>query len=215
MESNAEAYKALVSWIVSWQNKHPYHFSALISIFIISLILFYTPSVQIKEEEISSVETIVFVDFDELKVNAIKRVAKKEILPVVGEPEKSISDVERAYGDLDDANAVDFAFYPNIVPPRPVSALKKFYPRIVCEKGIEATVYVEILIAANGKVKSVTVVAVRLSKNLPPDEYAFIEKEFARDAVKILQNARFTPPLIQGKNVPVKFEMPLYFRLEN
>ncbi len=123
--------------------------------------------------------------------------------------------MERAYGASDDPNAVDLAFQPNVVPPRPIGKLKKYYPQAAREKGVEAVINVELLIASNGRVKAVRVLGIRLSKALPPETHSEMAKAFARDAIKILQVVRFSPPVVQGKNVPVKFEMPLRFRLED
>ncbi|MCX7678062.1 MAG: energy transducer TonB [Spirochaetes bacterium] len=201
--------------ISNWQNRHPYQFSAIISTVIMLFILFYAPPIEITEEDIVPVDSIVFLDFEELKVNVAKRVAKREISSTASDSASFRDDVERAQGTSDDPNAVDLAFLPNVVPPRPIGKLKKFYPQIAREKGVEATIHVELLIASNGKVKAVTILSIRLSKTLPADEYSLIAKAFARDAVKMLQEARFSPPVVQGKNVPVKFEMPLRFRLED
>ncbi len=197
-----------------WQKRHPYRFSAIIATAIMTFILFYAPPVEMTEEDLTPADNIVFVDFDQLQVQTARRVVRREVSTTTGDADAATSDVERAQGSSDDPNAVDLAFQPNVVPPRPVGKLKKFYPAVAREKGIEATINVELLIASNGKVKAVRVLAIRLSKTLPPDVHTDMAKAFARDAIKILQEARFTPPVIQGRNVPVKFEMPLRFRLE-
>ncbi len=201
--------------VMEWQKRHPYLFSAIISTIFMIFILFYVPPIEITEEDLTPADNIIFLDFDQLQVHTARRVVRREVSTTAGDTGPASSDVERAQGSSDDPNAVDLAFQPNVVPPRPVGKLKKYYPQIAREKGIEATINVELLIASNGKVKAVRVLAIRLSKTLPSDAHTAIAKAFARDAIKILQNARFTPPVVQGRNVPVKFEMPLRFRLED
>ncbi len=207
--------RTLSQRLMEWQKRHPYQFSAIIATGIMAFILFYAPPIEITEEDLTPADNIIFVDFDQLQVHTARRVVRRELSTTSGDADPSSSDVERAQGSSDDPNAVDLAFQPNVVPPRPIGKLKKFYPQAAREKGIEATINVELLIASNGKVKAVRVLGIRLSKTLPPDVHAEIAKAFARDAVKILQEARFTPPIVQGKNIPVKFEMPLRFRLED
>lgn len=201
--------------VLEWQKRHPYLSSAILSTIIMAFILFYAPPIEITEEDLSPADNIIFVDFDQLQVNTARRVVRREVSTTAGDADPSSSDVERAQGASDDPNAVDLAFQPNVVPPRPIGRLKKTYPQVAREKGIEATINVELLIASNGKVKAVRVLGIRLSKALPADVHTEIAKAFARDAIKILQEARFTPPVVQGRNVPVKFEMPLRFRLED
>lgn len=216
MNATAIMHKpTLYAKIMEWQKRHPYLFSAIIATALMAFILFYAPPIEITEEDLTPADNIIFVDFDQLQVHTARRVVRREVSTTAGDADPSSSDVERAQGASDDPNAVDLAFQPNVVPPRPVGKLKKFYPPAAREKGIEATINVELLIASNGKVKAVRVLGIRLSKTLPPDAHTEIAKAFARDAIKILQEARFTPPVVQGKNVPVKFEMPLRFRLED
>jgi len=63
-------------------------------------------------------------------------------------------------------------------------------------------------------VRNVSVLGIRLSKALPPEIHAKVAKEFARDAKIILMSAQFSPPVVNGKRVPIKMEMPIKFRLE-
>ncbi|MBN1533149.1 MAG: energy transducer TonB [Spirochaetes bacterium] len=210
-----ERHPEVLKKIAQWQEQHPYRFAFIIAMVMFCYILFYSPPLELTEEDITPTDDIVFLDIDKIQSQLARRVTRRDVSPTEGEIDPNKSDVDRAYGMTDDPNAVDLAFQPNVVPPRPIGRLMKLYPRIAREKGIEAMINVELLIASNGRVKAVRILGIRLSKALPPDIHTAIAKSFARDSITILQNVRFSPPVVQGKNVPVKFEMPLRFRLED
>ncbi len=192
------------------EEKYAYLISLSLSLLIIGFILFYTPSVELVENmEVETQMQIINLD----KISAPRRKVKRAISTEKGEPALEET-VERAQGTSLSENAVDLAFYPNIVPPRPLGKLKELYPKIAKEKNVEAILNAVLLISAEGKVLSVNVVAVRLSKSLPPDIYGAISAAFSRDAVKILMGARFSPPVVEGKRIPIKMEIPLKFKLE-
>jgi hypothetical protein len=128
--------------------------------------------------------------------------------------ETDVNKVERAVGTSDEETAVDISFFPNIAPPRPIGRLKKIYPGSASERGIEATLNLELLISANGKVKNVSILGVKLSKELPPEVYAEISRDFAKAARKILLGQQFTPPIVEGKRVPIRTDWLFRFRLE-
>lgn len=192
-------------------DRNPYLYSFLLSVFFISFFLFYSPSLDI-EEDISPTEKLTIVDID--TIEAPKRIVKKTISTEEGEVSETET-TERAKGTSDLSNAVDLSFYPNIAPPKPIGRLKKIYPKSAREMSIEATLYVEIFIAPSGKVINVHIRGARLNKDLPPDVYGKIVADFTRAARKTLIGARFTPPVVQGKKVPVKMEMPLRFVMNN
>lgn len=127
----------------------------------------------------------------------------------------SVKQSESSEGTGGTGGAVDLGFMPDVVAPKPVGALMKKYPKAASEQGIEAIAYVEIMIDANGQVKAVNVVGVKLSKDMLPDAAEAMKKLFAADAVTILMAAKFTPPVVKGKSVPVKMDMPLNFKLED
>ncbi len=192
------------------EEKYAYLFSLSLSLLIIGFILFYTPSVELVENtEVETQMQIINLD----KISAPRRKVKRAISTEKGDPALEET-VERAQGTSLSENAVDLAFFPNIVPPRPLGKLKKLYPKIAKEKNVEAVLNTVLLISAEGKVLSVNVVAVRLSKSLPPDIYGAISAAFSRDAVKILMGAQFSPPVVEGKRIPIKMEIPLKFKLE-
>ncbi len=93
--------------------------------------------------------------------------------------------------------------------------LRRIYPQSAREMNLEATLNVELLVAPDGRVKRVQIIGIRLSKDLPPESYGRLVKDFSRAAVQILLGAQFTPPIVQGKKVPIKMELPLKFRLDS
>jgi len=195
-----------------WERRHPYGFSFLLSALFMAYLLFSSESLDINREDLSSMENIQFVDMETVQLP--RRIVKKDVSLEKTASDDQSADVERAMGVNDDPNAVDLAFFPNIAPPRPIGRLVKRYPKIASELNVEAVINVEILISSTGKVRNVSVLGIRLSKALPPEIHAKVAKEFARDAKIILMNAQFSPPVVNGRRVPIKMEMPLKFRLE-
>lgn len=196
----------------NWERRHPYEFSFLLSALFMAYLLFSGESLDIGNEDLISTENIQFVDME--TVQSPRRIVKKDVSLDKTDSADQSADVERAMGVNDDPNAVDLAFFPNIAPPRPIGRLEKRYPKIASELNVEAVINVEILISSTGKVRNVSVLGIRLSKALPPEIHAKVAKEFARDAKIILMSAQFSPPVVNGKRVPIKMEMPLKFRLE-
>jgi hypothetical protein len=201
----------LFEHIYSWEENHPYQFSGICALLFFCFLLFHSPGMETIDNDTMSTDNIQFIDID--TIQAAKRVVKKEISTDEADTSADTNNVERAVGTSDESSAVDLSFFPNIVPPRPVGRLKKLYPKIAKERDIEALVQVELLIAVNGKVKNVTIIGIRLSKALPKDIHTKIAKAFAQDALKIFMGAQFSPPIVNGKRVPIKMETPLKFRL--
>ena len=189
-----------------WERRHPYGFSFLLSALFMAYLLFSSESLDIDREDLSSMENIQFVDMETVQLP--RRIVKKDVSLEKTASDDQSADVERAMGVNDDPNAVDLAFFPNIAPPRPIGRLVKRYPKIASELNVE------ILTSSTGKVRNVSVLGIRLSKALPPEIHAKVAGEFARDAKIILMNAQFSPPVVNGRRVPIKMEMPLKFRLE-
>lgn len=198
--------------IKNWEMEHPYLFSFLLSSIFTIFVLFYTPSITFDEESIEQSDRIHFINIEEEYVP--QRVTKKEITEN-RDQSTDYSNVERAVGTADENTAVDLAFMPNIAPPHPVGKLKKRYPEEARQMDVEATVNVQLLISENGTVKQVNVLGIRLSKPLPAEKQKELTSKFARETLLILNGAAFTPPVINGKKVSVKYEMPLRFRLED
>ncbi len=202
---------------VSWFDKtgqatqnHPFYFSFTISFLLLTFALFYSSAGSIQRME-ETVDVFQVLDID--KVLMPKRMSKREIA-ISSEAETPVSEqVERAEGLSDAEDAVDLAFYPDVVPPRPQGKLQKIYPEEGRQKEIEAIVFVSLVIGQEGNVLSVNVLSTRLSKPLPDEVTETMKKKFAIAAVKIMQSARFSPPIIDGKKVSIIMEMPLKFEL--
>ncbi len=214
MEQSIQCGMGIYSIAKEWKRDHPYRFSFIIALIFVSYLLFYTPSFEFSEEDIVLDEQLQFVDIRQVEARAPKRVVKKQVATQEDDVSETSSNVDRAMGASDDANAVDMAFYPSIAPPKPIGKLKKRYPKIAKKMGIEAVINVELLIASNGKVRNVDILGVRLTKALPTELHMKISALFAKDALKILLGARFSPPIVNGKRTPIKMEMPLKFRLK-
>jgi len=197
---------------IVWEREHPYAVSFFLSLIIISYMLFYTPSLEFSKEDFSPVENIQFLDIE--TIQSPKRVVKKEVTTDEVDVSEETTNVERAVGTSDEESAVDVSFVTNFIPPKPVGRLKKIYPKSGKEHNVEAIINVELLIAANGKVKNVNILGIKLTKALHPELYRQIARDFTRDARKILLGAQFTPPIVEGRQVPIRMEMPLRFRLD-
>lgn len=202
--------------IVDFEERHPYGFASIPSIAMILFALFFTLSAGPYSQDAIDTEELQILDMDTMSAFAVrKRFTKKDYSTDSGEAlsDKPEEAVERATGESDEG-AVDISFYPNVVPPRLVGTIQQRYPKIARELQVEAVVMVELLIGASGKVLSIGIVGIRLMKDLPPDLKERVAAQFYRDARLMLQDARYSPPMVDGKNVPVKMEERLIFRLE-
>lgn len=199
--------------IMIWEQQHPYAVSFSLSLVITTLIIFYTPVLSESTDSLVTPEYIQFIDISSYELTAPKRVVKKNVTAENGDISNE-NNVDRAQGVSDAFDAVDLSYYPNIVPPKPIGNLIKRYPEIARKMNIEARLNLELLILSSGKVQKVRVVGSSLSKELPARLKKRILRAFARDAIIILKNARFTPPIVEGQARPVKMDMPLRFRLE-
>jgi len=200
----------LLQHISQFQQQHPYIVSFIISSWIAAFTLFFTAPIYVADmPEVA--DSLEFINIETVTAQS-KRIATKEISTTTGEATPSSTD--RAVGLSNESEVFDISFYPNIVPPRPIGALKKIYPQSAREKNVEANVNVEIVIAPDGKVSTVQILSIRLSKDLPPEQYTVLSKEFSKAAYSILTQARFTPPVINGQRVAIKMELPMQFKLE-
>jgi len=193
----------------SLDEKHPYLIPLFISLAVTAVVLFYTSPIYLADMNIPS-DTLEFINLE--SVSTPGRIVKQDISAATGESE--LSTAERAIGTSDQESPVDISFYPNIAVPKPIGRLKKIYPKSAREQNIDATVNVEILIAPDGIVRQVNILAVRISKALPAELNKKFSNEFSSAAVQILLGAQFSPPIINGKRVPIKMELPLNFRMD-
>ncbi len=196
--------------LARWLDEYPYRVASSLSAFFMIWIIFFAPFGDSSGRDISIPEVIEFINIDTME--SAKRVTKQE----VSSESESVSEkaeVKRAVGTSADS-AVDLSFYPNIAPPRPIGRLQKRYPRSAMDMNVEAVVNVELLISSEGRVQNVRIIGIRLSKSIPPEVSSRLMNDFSEDAKKILMGARFTPPVVEGRNIPIKMEMPLRFRIE-
>ncbi|MDH5720040.1 MAG: energy transducer TonB [Spirochaetia bacterium] len=201
-----------VSIVLFYQiiDKHPYRVSLFISLIISIFTLTYSSTIKLVD---TVEETYRFDIIDISEIKSAKRITKKEVSTEQGEISDA-SPVERAQGVSEAESAVDLAYFPNVAPPRLVSKLKKIYPSEAKELNIEATVFVELTISSEGRVLNLEIIGIRLSKEMPAEIYSNLVKKFSLAAVTMFKTARFTPPVVEGKKIPVKMEQPLKFKLE-
>lgn len=194
------------------QDRHPYRFSFVVSSILVGLVLFMQPYEQI-DENMFSLENTRILNID--SISPPRRKARQEVTTDEGaEIDQEVVPVERAEGSIEDGDAVDIAFYTDVVPPKPLVPLKRLYPLIARQKNVEAQVNVEMLIGDDGIIKKVSILGVRLSKELPQALKDQISKAFIENTIEILMGARFTPPVIEGQRRAIKMELPLQFKLE-
>lgn len=206
---NLPVIKKSLTYIEGIDSRHPYFIPLIISLVTSAIILFYTAPIYIADMQIPT-DVLEFVNLEMISTPA--RIVKKDISAVTGDNADITAD--RAVGTSDQEGPVDISFYPNVAVPKPVGKLKKIYPKSAREQNIDATVNVEILIAPDGRVQKVNILAVRISKALPSDLKKKISGDFASAALQILLGAQFSPPIVNGKRVPIRMELPLNFRMD-
>ncbi len=191
--------------------KNLYIISFILSLIIVSAALFYSPPLEIVDSAVVK-EEINIINID--KIPSPRRIVKKDISTEKGD----LSDekvVERARGTALDESAVDISFYPNVVPPKLISRIKRIYPKIARENNIEALVNCQLIISPEGKVVKVKVLGVKLLKDLPLDLYSKYSEAFYYSTVKMLLGTQFTPPVVEGKKVTIIMDKQVKFKLDD
>lgn len=206
---NSLMIKKSIMLIGDIEENHPYLFPLILSLTAAFITLFYTAPIYVSDMKYSD-DVLQFVNLEMMESPA--RIVKKDISSVSGEPSELSPD--KAVGTSDLEGPVDISFFPNVAVPKPVGKLKKIYPKSAREQNIDATVNVELLIAPDGKVQKVNILGIRISKALPADLNKKISGDFASAAMQILLGAQFSPPIVNGKRVPIKMELPLNFRMD-
>ena len=202
--------KSIIGILARFEREHPYMAAFIGAVVFTVVILFYAPSEEIIDQDMSFSDTISIINIDEIKTP--KRKVKKQVSDK-GDPSDP-TDVDRASGMSDAKNAVDITMNPSIVPPKPPpGSLRILYPKYAREKSIEAMVYTQLLVAANGKIKKVKINYVKILKELSADVKPIMIRAFTKAAYKTLIGAQFSPPVIKGKNVPVVTLFNLRFQL--
>ena len=106
---------------------------------------------------------------------------------------------------------------PNVARPKLISRFRKTYPahlRKAEKMDVSAVVKTELLISPQGKVVAVEVLGVRLLKVLPPELDKEFSLQFAKAGKFLLLGKQFTPPIVDGKSVPVKMEYEFKYEME-
>ncbi|RME93269.1 MAG: energy transducer TonB [Candidatus Hydrogenedentota bacterium] len=191
-------------------DRHPYEFSFFLSVLILLLILCVASQGPIKTTT-TEIEKLTFLDLKDVQLE--KRVTRKEIQESEDQ-NAEVQEVEKAKGSSD-SQTVDLAFYPDVAPPRLVTRLEKIYPKSAKLLEVEATVYLQLDIDKDGNIIRMQVLNVVLDKELPPAQKQQVINDFIQDTKKMLQGARFTPPMVNGQNVPVTMEQMIRFELRD
>ncbi|MDH4262949.1 MAG: energy transducer TonB [Spirochaetia bacterium] len=129
------------------------------------------------------------------------------------EKSENTEPTESAEDAADIANAEDLSFHPNATSPKMMGSMKQYYPDLARQMNIEATVYVAVIINKSGKVIKVKVSGVVLSKKLPSDVESDLKQKFAAAITRSLKEVRFSPPFIDGKNIPIELEQAVTYTL--
>ena len=191
--------RMFLSSVDSFYQRHDYFSAFLIACLITSVAIFYRSSTLYFQDEIPE-DLFEFIDVNVSEPS--QNPASQEI-----DPNQVVPSIE--------AKAVDLAFLTGVDTPRLVGGLQKIYPQMARRESLEAVVLVEVLINVDGSVVNVKVIGVRLSKILPPTAKKQMQDAFSSASVQMLMKARFTEPYVNGKNIPVKLEIPMDFELEN
>lgn len=129
-------------------------------------------------------------------------------------PEQADSNAESSQDISDMENATDLSFHPNATSPHMMGSMKQYYPELARQLNVEAAVYVSIVINRTGKVIRVKVSGVTLSQKLPADREADLKKQFAAAITRSLKEVRFSPPFIDGKNIPIEMDQVVRYTLK-
>lgn len=114
------------------------------------------------------------------------------------------------------ADAEDLAFLAGGVrPPKLLTQLKEYYPPEARSLGVNAELYLEIIIDREGVVRQVISYpdSVRIDKSLAPAVESRLKAEFQKAARKTLLRARYTPVVKNGTPIVVKMGIPFQFRI--
>ncbi|MCS6985104.1 MAG: energy transducer TonB [Leptospiraceae bacterium] len=162
--------------------------------------------------------TVELIEIDEVFGNQyVKKDEKKVYDPE--EIAKLQSQDAEAIGEGEGiGEAEDLAFLgPGVRPPRLISPLKEYYPPEARSLGVNAELYLEIIIDRDGVVRQVTSYpdSVRLDRSLAPAVEDRLKKEFQAAARRTLLGARYTPVIKDGNPIVVRMGIPFQFRISS
>ena len=123
------------------------------------------------------------------------------------------NNVQRATGVADWKSAVDTDYVSNAASPRPVGRLKNNYPKSARDDGVEAVVYLNLLIHSDGKVVNLIIHRIKLLKEMPAEKQKKLRKDFAIYARKNLIGQQFTPYISNGVKTRAKVSFKYEFKL--
>ena len=189
----------LIDYADTLYQKHDYFVAFLIAFIISSVVIFYRSSTLYFQDEIPE----DLFEFLEVNVSEPNESSSSEEI----DPNQVIASIE--------AKAIDLSFMSGVDTPRLIGGLKKIYPPMARRVSLEAVVLVEVLINVDGSVVNVKVIGVKLSKTLPLLTKQQMQNAFSLASIQMLKKARFTEPYVNGKNIPVKLEIPMDFELED
>jgi len=196
--------------VLAWQKEHPYGSSFIIAFLITLYMLFSSPAVESVLNTENEFDPLSFVD---IEMQAQKELSASKEISVDPNAAPDANNVERATGIVDWKSAVDPDLVSNAAPPRPVGRLKNAYPKSGRDAGIEAIVYVELLIHTDGKVVSMIIHRIKLLKEVPAERQRILRKDFAIYAKKNLMGQQFTPFILNGVKTKARVTYPLRFTL--
>ena len=196
--------KFFTRFCYDFYQKRPYWFSFLLALSFSSLVTFLRISEIYNPSEI----------FEEAMDLTDVRISREKPKEDKNQEENTSQETYPQFSDKKiEAAAADLSFMPGITPPRIVKSGPKKYPPLARKKGIEAVIYLEVLLYKNGKVAGVKILYVELNKQLPALIQKKIQRSFAIASLNFLKQSVFSPPIINGENMPIKMEVPLNFKL--
>lgn len=192
------------------EERHPYLISFSISLLLTGLILFKGRGQHLFNNEIKQNDTLTIMSIEDLPEQ--KRVDKTAFTVSEKPGATSKDQVKRAKGSSE-STVVDLAFHPDVVHPKPIKLVKS-YPKSAEENDVEAVIIVELVITPSGKAQNVKVLRVKLKKDVDPQLKKALIQDFKKEVRYSLSKALFTPPVVEGKKVPVKMTFTLNYTLQ-
>lgn len=198
--------------VLEWQKEHPYTSSFLIAFLFTCYMLFSSPALELVERSDSEYNPLSFVDVELMQQKELNAAKEVDVDPNAA---PDANNVERATGITDWKTAIDSDYVSNAAPPRPVGRLKNDFPKSAEDEGIEAIVFLDLLIHTNGKVVNIVINKIKLLKEVPAARENKLRKDFALFAKKNLMGQQFTPFIVNGEKKRAKVFFRYRFKLPN
>ncbi|MBR1721592.1 MAG: energy transducer TonB [Treponema sp.] len=179
-------------------------FVLLLHVVIIFFFNFSAKTDAVETVDFREAEVFKLVDIQEILPSPPEPVAKKEVVTVSNQPAASEKIVETKEEVV--VEREEIVYLPQhkissvpVIPGREVLS-KIVYPPMALKQGIEAVVYLELFIDADGNIRKVKVLK-------DPGH------GFAESALKALEGVKCIPANANGKNCPVRYRYPVKFTL--